>query len=85
MMASLSDLGRNVMDRDDPVEDHNDNKDKQSEGEIIQEWIANHFPLPFGFRNFASYRIEIGQTRFVGSVLASAPQQTWAVALATAG
>jgi hypothetical protein len=63
MMASFSDLGRNVMDRDDPVEDHNDNKDKQSEGEVIQEWIAKHGHTPSrtNNRSSAKCRIEIGQ------------------------
>jgi hypothetical protein len=53
MMARFGNLGRNVMDRDDPVEDHNDNKDKQSEGEAIQEWIAYHChtPLRMQFRS----------------------------------
>jgi hypothetical protein len=40
MMALFGDLCRNVMDRDDAVEDHNDDKNKQSEREIVQEWIA---------------------------------------------
>jgi len=31
----------------DAVEDHNNDEDKQSEGEVIQEWITNHFPPPF--------------------------------------
>jgi hypothetical protein len=44
MMPRLSDLGRNVMDRDDPVEDHDNDKTKQSECEIVQEWIAYHSP-----------------------------------------
>jgi hypothetical protein len=42
------------MDRDDPVEDHNDHENKQSQCEVVQEWIANHFitPLPLE-RNLA--------------------------------
>src|SRR5262249_6165543 len=52
MMARFGDLRGNVMDRDDAVKDHNGNKDKQSEGEVVREWIANHFPLPFGFHKF---------------------------------
>ena len=56
MMAPFRDPGRNVVDRDDPVEDHNNNEDKQPEGEVIQEWIPNHFPLRFRLRKFAPYR-----------------------------
>jgi len=39
MMALFGDFGRNVMDRDDPVEDHNDDENKQSKSEVVQEGI----------------------------------------------
>ena len=58
--ACVSDPRWNVMDRDDPVEDHNDDKNKQSESKVIQEGIAQ--PIQNG--NFASgpgTSIEIGQ------------------------
>jgi hypothetical protein len=47
MMALFGDFGRNVMDRDDPVEDHNDDENKQSKSEVVQEGIADHLPAPF--------------------------------------
>jgi hypothetical protein len=31
------------MDRDDPVKHHNDHENKQSEREVVQEWIVYHF------------------------------------------
>jgi hypothetical protein len=31
------------MDSDDPIEDHNDHENKQSECEVVQEWIVYHF------------------------------------------
>jgi hypothetical protein len=68
MMALFGDPGRNVMDRDDPVEDHNDHENKQSKSEVVQEGIANHFtPLHFrgGFGSEGGYPIKRGQNRFV--------------------
>src|SRR5215813_14936663 len=47
MMALFCDPGRNVMDRDDPVEDHDHDKNKKSESKVVQEGIANHFRPPF--------------------------------------
>jgi len=52
------------MDRDDPVEDHNDDKNKQSESKVIQEGIAHHLSQSIQNGNFASgpgTSIEIGQ------------------------
>jgi hypothetical protein len=43
MMARFGNPGRNVMDSDDPIEDHNDHENKQSECEVVQEWIVYHF------------------------------------------
>src|SRR5215468_11267874 len=62
--ACVSDPRWNVMDRDDPVEDHNDDKNKQSESKVIQEGIAHHLSQPIQNGNFASgpgTSIEIGQ------------------------
>jgi hypothetical protein len=43
MMARFGNPCRNVMDSDDPIEDHNDHENKQSECEVVQEWIVYHF------------------------------------------
>src|SRR5215470_14183508 len=62
--ACVSDPRWNVMDRDDPVEDHKDDKNKQSESKVIQEGIAHHLSQPIQNGNFASgpgTSIEIGQ------------------------
>jgi hypothetical protein len=42
MMALFRDPGRNVMDRDDPVEDHDHDKNKQAKSKVVQKWVAYH-------------------------------------------
>ena len=38
-MPRLSDLGRNVVDRDDAVDQHDDHEKQQTKCEVIQEWV----------------------------------------------
>jgi hypothetical protein len=46
MMTLLSDPSRDIVDRNDPVEDHNDHEDEQTKCEVVQEWIAYHYRTP---------------------------------------
>jgi hypothetical protein len=41
MMARLGDLGRDVVDRDDAVEQHHHHEQQQEQREIVQERIAH--------------------------------------------
>jgi hypothetical protein len=41
MMARLRDLRRDVVDRDDAVEQHHDHEDQQTKRKIIQKRIAD--------------------------------------------
>jgi hypothetical protein len=43
----------NVIDRVDAVKQHDDHKEENSEGEIVQERIAYHIALSYGLRSSA--------------------------------
>src|SRR5262249_8887552 len=47
MMPLFGNLRRNVVDRDDAVEYHDHHENKQTEREVVQEWIADHFGHSF--------------------------------------
>src|SRR5215472_16421478 len=43
MMTLFRNLCRNVMNRNDPVEDHCDHKAEKTQGKVIEERVAYHF------------------------------------------
>src|SRR6516165_2159117 len=39
VMTRMSDLGRNVVDRDDAVDQHDDHEKQQAKRKVIKEWV----------------------------------------------
>src|SRR5262249_43377580 len=54
MMTRFSDPGGNVMDRDDPVENHCDHKAEKTKGKVIEERVAYHLCSTFTRADYSS-------------------------------